>query len=195
MCGVHLPSCVRRLENDRIMTTADRRWGAGPDDEADAAPVFEALARELRPSALSAEQRERMRERVLRAAIATQGPAVPIPAASAAAPPGTTTHIAGEEGWIATSRYARVKILAVDAESGTQELLVRLLPGVLVSAHSHRTQETMVILEGECHVGEHLLSLGDVHVAPAGSHHPPITTRTGALIFLRGEYPSPANVS
>jgi anti-sigma factor ChrR (cupin superfamily) len=133
-----------------------------------------------------------MRQRVLRAA---QETAPAVPSAAVAAPSGTTTHVASEEGWIATSRLARVKILAVDPESGTQELLVRLLPGVFVAAHSHRTQETMVILEGECHVGEHLLALGDVHVAPAGSHHPPITTRTGALIFLRGEYPSPANVS
>lgn len=156
------------------------------DDEADAERAFEALARSIRPAPLDAALRERMRARVLQAARASVVGVDP--------PRGTQTFDPGEDGWIATSEFARVKILRIDREAGMQEMLVRLLPGVMVAAHTHQRQETMVILDGDCHLGEHLLSAGDVHIAPGGSWHPPITTRGGALVYLRGEYPSAANV-
>jgi len=156
------------------------------DDDADAERAFEALARTIRPAPLDETRRERMRARVLQAAQAS--------VVGVAPPRGTQSFDAGEDGWLAASEFARVKILRIDSEAGMQEMLVRLLPGVVVAAHTHQRQETMVILEGDCHVGEHLLSTGDVHIAPGGSWHPPITTCSGALIYLRGEYPSAANV-
>ena len=156
------------------------------DDEADAERAFETLARTVRPVPLDGAHRAQLRGRVLQAAQASVVGIDP--------PRGTCTLNAGGDGWIVTSEFARVKILRIDREAGMQEILVRLLPGVQVPAHTHQRQETMVILEGECHIGEHLLSTGDVHIAPGGSWHPPITTRTGALVYLRGEYPSAANV-
>jgi uncharacterized cupin superfamily protein len=48
-----------------------------------------------------------------------------------------------------------------------------------------------VVLEGECHIGTHLLRAGDAHSAAAGSAHEAVTTRTGVLVLLRGEYPYP----
>ncbi len=48
------------------------------------------------------------------------------------------------------------------------------------------------MLEGECQIGTHRLVAGDVHVATAGSWHESLTTRTGALVLVRGEYPHPS---
>jgi len=143
------------------------------------AAVFAALAEALAPVTPPQGVGERLRARVL--------------AATSAPPEGTRTWRTSEEqGWSAPGEFVRLKFLRVDEPAGHQEVLIRLLPGVRIPSHSHRLEEEMVILEGECHLGEHLLRAGDVHVAPPGSWHPEITTRTGALLLLRCEYPFPA---
>jgi putative transcriptional regulator len=85
-----------------------------------------------------------------------------------------------------------MKWLRKDEVAGTQEVLIRLGPGAVVPEHSHNKEEHMVILDGELHLGSHLLRQGDVHIAPPGSWHPPITTERGVLMLLRCEYPFPA---
>jgi quercetin dioxygenase-like cupin family protein len=147
----------------------------GPAEQA----VFEAIAGALQPAELPAERRARMRTRILAGAAAVEPPA------------GTATY-RGDDGWVVASEFVHFRMLRVDEAAGTAEMLVRLLPGVVVPEHSHAKEEQMVILEGECHVGEHLLRQGDVHVAPAGTRHAPITTRSGVLLFLRSEFPLPA---
>ena len=67
----------------------------------------------------------------------------------------------------------RMKWLRKDELEGVQELLIRLAPGAVVPEHSHNKEEHMVILDGELHLGSHLLRQGDVHIAPPGSWHPP----------------------
>ena len=64
-------------------------------------------------------------------------------------------------------------------------------PGGVVPAHRHERVEEFIVLEGECHIGTHKLVAGDVHIAAAGSWHEPVTTRSGVLVLLRGEYPHP----
>jgi quercetin dioxygenase-like cupin family protein len=64
-------------------------------------------------------------------------------------------------------------------------------PGGTVPAHRHECEEEFIVLEGECHIGTHKLVAGDVHIAPAGTWHEPVTTQTGVLVLLRGEYPHP----
>lgn len=86
----------------------------------------------------------------------------------------------------------RMKWLRKDELEGVQELLIRLAPGAVVPEHSNNKEEHMVILDGELHLGSHLLRQGDVHIAPPGSWYPPITTERGALMLLRCEYPFPA---
>jgi quercetin dioxygenase-like cupin family protein len=149
-------------------------------DDDERVAIFAALAAEIRPVEPGAERSAGIWQRVL-AGIAPSPP-----------PAGTATYHAGERDWIKASSHIHTKLLRVDAASGTQELLIRFLPGAEVPAHSHRKEEQMVIIEGECFVGDHRLVAGDVHVAPAGSWHPLITTQTGTLIHLRCEYPFPA---
>lgn len=140
--------------------------------------VFARLAAGLRPAALPAERDVALRSR-LRSRIAP-------------APEGTTTFRADDQGWFSPAPNVEMKMLRLDESAGTSEMLIRLGPGVRVPAHSHGKEEQMVILEGECLLGEHLLRAGDTHVAPPGSWHPPITVDRGVLMLLRSEYPLPA---
>jgi quercetin dioxygenase-like cupin family protein len=148
------------------------------DDTELEARVFAQLAAALRPAALPAERDAALRSR-LRSRIAP-------------APEGTTTFRVDEQGWFSPAPNVEMKMLRLDEAAGTSEMLIRLGPGVRVPAHSHRKEEQMVILEGECHLGEHLLRAGDTHVAPPGSWHPAITVDRGVLMLLRSEYPRPA---
>jgi RNA polymerase sigma factor (sigma-70 family) len=52
--------------------------------------------------------------------------------------------------------------------------------------------EDFVVLEGECQIGSHLLRAGDIHKASTGSVHGDVTTRTGVVVLIRGEYPYPS---
>ncbi len=149
------------------------------DDAAEA--VFTALAEAVVPGDLGRDQRDRLRRRIIERVAVTSPPS------------GTQTFSSRGEGWLSSSEYIHMKMLRVNEAVGTQELLVRFLPGVTVPAHSHVKEEQMVIIEGECLVGEHPLRAGDVHIAPPGSWHPAITSKTGTLLLLRCEYPFPTD--
>jgi quercetin dioxygenase-like cupin family protein len=147
------------------------------DDERLEQRLFAELAAGLAPAALAVEQRAAMRARI---------------AAQIAPPPaGTTTYRPADEGWFEPAPSVQMKLLRRDSKAGTQELLVRLGPGVRVPAHTHRQEEQMIILEGECQLGGHLLKAGDTHIAPPGSWHPAITVEHSVLFLLRSEYPLP----
>jgi quercetin dioxygenase-like cupin family protein len=148
------------------------------DDAALEAQVFEQLGVAVAPAPLARERRDALRERLL--------------ARIAPPPEGTTTFRLADEGWFSPAPDVEMKMLRLDEAAGTSEMLIRLGAGVRVPAHSHRKEEQMIILEGECHLGEHLLRAGDSHVAPPGSWHPPITVERGVLMLLRSEYPLPA---
>lgn len=140
-----------------------------------------ALAAALAPRTVDGDRRAALRERILRRVAQERAPL-----------PGTTTWRTADDGWFEPAPFVRMKVLRIDERAGTQELLIRLEPGVRVPEHSHSKEEHMVILEGELHVGEHLLRTGDVHVAAPGTWHPAITTRIGVLLLLRCEHPLPA---
>lgn len=156
------------------MTTVDDNI----DDAVLEAQVFEQLAAAIEPTQVEPARRAAMRER-LRMRIAPP-------------PQGTTTFRLADSGWFRPAPNVEMKMLRVDEAAGTSEMLIRLGAGVQVPAHSHRKEEQMVILEGECELGDHLLRAGDTHIAPPGSSHPPITVRRGVLMLLRSEYPLPA---
>jgi len=145
-----------------------------PDD------VAEALARSLMPIELSAEQRNRMRAGVLQQA-------------RDATSEGTATARTDARSWIKIAPFIEIKILRRDESAGNQTLLIRMQPGGVIPEHRHSQEEEFVVLEGECHVGAHRLCAGDVHIASAGSSHGPVTTRTGVVALLRGEYPAPCD--
>lgn len=156
------------------MTTAEDKI----DDAALEAQVFGQLAAAIKPAGMEPARHDALRER-LRSRIAPP-------------PEGTTTYRLADSGWFSPAPNVEMKMLRLDEAAGTSEMLIRLGAGVKVPAHSHRKEEQMVILEGECQLGDHLLRAGDTHVAPPGSWHPPITVEREVLMLLRSEYPLPA---
>ena len=138
----------------------------------------DALAAGLSPAELGVEQRERLRRRILEQA-------------RDQAPAGTRTLRAGEGAWIQIAPFVEVRELRRDEVSGTHTSLMRMRPGGVIPAHRHTREEEFIVLEGECRIGTHKLVAGDVHIAAAGSWHEPVTTRSGVLVLLRGEYPHP----
>lgn len=150
-------------------------------DEALEQFVFESLGAAVQPASLDTAALNRMRARILQS---VQPPEPP--------PAGTATFSPAADGWTDSAPNVRVKWLRKDEVEGVQELLIRLGPGAVVPEHSHNKEEHMVILDGELRLGSHLLRQGDVHIAPPGSWHPPITTARGVLLLLRCEYPFPA---
>lgn len=139
----------------------------------------EALAGAVQPAELGAEQRERLRRRILERV-------------HNEAPGGTRTLRATDGAWIEIAPFVEVRELRRDETAGTHMTLMRMRPGGVIPAHRHEKEEEFIVLEGECHIGTHRLGAGDVHIAAAGSWHEPVTTRGGVLVLLRGEYPHPA---
>jgi anti-sigma factor ChrR (cupin superfamily) len=144
------------------------------DDE-----LLEKLAAGLRPADLDAEARARMWSKV--------GRLVASPA-----PAGTETFRADAGDWIELGPLVKCRRLRVDSAGGSQTVLVRASSGACLPGHRHSKEEMFMVLEGECHIGAHHLRAGDAHFADAGSWHDDITTRTGVLVLIRGEYPAPA---
>ena len=144
------------------------------DEKQELDDVFERIASETRAAELPAARRDALRRRVLERARTTS-------------PEGTSTLRAEEGEWIALDPFVRIKILSRDLAAQSQTILMRVAAGGCIPAHRHAQEEEFIILEGECYVGAHRLTAGDVHVAEAGSWHDDITTPTGALVMVRGE--------
>ena len=98
---------------------------------------------------------------------------------------------AGEGAWIEIAPFVEVRELRRDEAAGMHTSLMRMRPGGVIPAHRHEREEEFIILEGECYIGTHRLVAGDVHIAAAGSWHEPVTTESGVVVLLRGEYPHP----
>jgi len=109
-------------------------------------------------------------------------------------PPGTLTVRAASLGWTALSASVHIKVLRCDPLTGNQTTLMRVSAGGTIPRHRHAQEEEFIVLEGECHIGSLRLGAGDVHIAAAGSWHEEITTRTGTMVLVRGEYPPPAAI-
>lgn len=138
----------------------------------------DALAAGVQRAELGAERRERLRRRILEQA-------------REQAPEGTRTLRADENAWIQIAPFVELRELRRDEASGTHTSLMRMRPGGVIPAHRHAREEEFIVLEGECQIGTHRLVAGDVHIAAAGSWHEPVTTRSGVVVLLRGEYPHP----
>lgn len=95
-----------------------------------------------------------------------------------------------EGDWIQVGPLAHVKVLHDDGQ--VRSLLLRLAPGARITAHGHTIDEACVVLEGSAQLGELEVHAGDFHLAPAGSVHGEIVTRTGALLYLHTD--SRANI-
>jgi len=79
------------------------------------------------------------------------------------------------------------KILHVDAVVGAQIVLYRVAPGTSFAAHGHLIAEECLVLEGEIEVDGVIATTGDVHIAFADTRHGVLTSRTGALLYVRAD--------
>lgn len=95
---------------------------------------------------------------------------------------------AGPAGWQPFGDGVQIKVL--HESQGCLSYLLRLAPGARLDAHRHPLDEECLVLEGVLCVGSQVeVGPGGYHLARAGSLHAPISTRTGATIFLRGAEP------
>jgi quercetin dioxygenase-like cupin family protein len=155
------------------------RRRSADDSELLSRVLQEKLATAIKPAELGTAQREQLRRRVLERA-------------HDRAPEGTTTLRAEKSPWVEIAPFIQVRELHRDKAAGTHTSLMKMLPGGMIPAHRHEKQEEFIVLEGECQIGSHQLRAGDAHIAGPGSWHDAVTTVTGVLVLLRGEYPHPA---
>lgn len=93
---------------------------------------------------------------------------------------------AAEGTWLEAAPGVAIKQLHVDAAAGTWSHLLRLEPGAVLPRHSHTGIEECLVLSGDMVLGETVFFAGDYHLAPPGTSHPPLTSRSGGLVFIRG---------
>ena len=105
------------------------------------------------------------------------------------------THLTvdAEEGhWQPFGEGVRIKVLREHA--GVMSYLLWLAPGARLPAHRHPMDEECVVLEGTLKVGTRIeVAPGGYHLAHQGALHAPVSTLTGATIFLRGAVPEADN--
>lgn len=90
-----------------------------------------------------------------------------------------------DEGeWRPLAAGVRVKLLNDGAVA--RSVLVELEPGGALPVHRHHEHEECVVLRGEAQLGGITVRQGDYHIALAGSRHGRVSTKSGALLYLRG---------
>lgn len=98
-----------------------------------------------------------------------------------------TVH-AGPEGWQPLLAGVCCKVL--HEQDQVRSCLLRLEPGAVLPLHQHAVDEECIVLEGElCIGGQLVVRAGDYHLGRSGVPHATITSRCGALLFLRGAVP------
>lgn len=95
----------------------------------------------------------------------------------------TVTIRAAKDDWVEIVPRVKMKRLHRDGDARTY--LLRLEPGGVVPGHRHDGAEECLVVEGEVSMGELSVAAGDYHVALAGSVHPDMYSRNGALLFIR----------
>jgi quercetin dioxygenase-like cupin family protein len=105
-------------------------------------------------------------------------------AASIARHVGLTTVRARDGLWKNLTAGIRYKQLWQSGQGNS--VLIEFAPGAALPVHRHLYQEEGIVLRGSLqHEGE-TLKLFDYHLSPAGSQHGQISSKDGALAFLRG---------
>ena len=88
-----------------------------------------------------------------------------------------------------------VQIKVLRENDGVMSYLLRLAPGARLPAHRHPMDEECIVLDGTLQVGTRIeVGPGGYHLAHQGALHAPVSTRTGATIFLRGAVPEADHV-
>jgi quercetin dioxygenase-like cupin family protein len=93
--------------------------------------------------------------------------------------------VRADQGWVDFIPGISIKMLYRDEAGKAKSFLARLAPGVTLPEHDHDFAEECLVLEGEITQGDITIRAGDYHFASKGARHGPLTTRTGALVYLR----------
>lgn len=154
------------------------------------------MTRPTRPPDTTEPEDAELEERAF-AALARAVPSVAPPASlrdrvlarlrdeAAQAPRDLLTLRAGARDWQRVTPRVELRVLFVDPVARTRSLLARLAPGGEIPPHAHGVAEECLVLEGDLRIGDLELGPGDYHLAPVGTRHPSITTRGGAVVYLR----------
>jgi anti-sigma factor ChrR (cupin superfamily) len=106
-------------------------------------------------------------------------------AATPLVPRGFSLHLAASEDW---QPYPipgiRMRVLAINEQSGYATLLLDVKPGVRFPAHQHRGSEECYVLSGSIHTLGRRLGPGDFLHADSGTDHPEMWTEQGARVLL-----------
>jgi anti-sigma factor ChrR (cupin superfamily) len=119
-----------------------------------------------------------LRERIMaRAAAPDPSPYLSVPSVAALPP----------DAWKPIGPGLLRHVLVRNAD--TFAFLLKMSPGAVLPAHPHRADEECWVLEGQLSIetpsAALALDTGAFHFAPKGTDHPPITTRTGCVLYLR----------
>lgn len=79
------------------------------------------------------------------------------------------------------------KLLYVEANSGWQSYLIKMEAGASVIEHHHDIIEECFVIDGEIQIDGELVGKGDLYLAYPGFFHKEIVSRTGALLYVRGQ--------
>lgn len=90
-------------------------------------------------------------------------------------------------GWEPFADGIQRKLLHTDAEAGVQIVLYKVAPGTSFGAHGHLINEECLVLDGEIEVDGVVARPGDLHIAFADTRHGVLTSRTGALLYIRAD--------
>ena len=101
--------------------------------------------------------------------------------------PGTQTIRTSDLSWEPFVPGVERKILFVDKAAMTSGVLYKVAPGASVGNHGHGIIEECLVLEGEIDVDGMTIRAGDMHLAFSGARHGPLSSRTGALVYIRGD--------
>lgn len=144
-----------------------------PDDPRLSDAIAEALADALEPVPPAPGRGAAMRSRLLERARASREESTRF------------ITVRRDEGeWRPLVDGVRVKMLNDGAAA--RSVLVDIEPGGVLPFHRHNEHEECVVLRGEAQLGELVVRQGDYHIALAGSRHGRVSSRSGALLYLRG---------
>ncbi len=79
------------------------------------------------------------------------------------------------------------KIVSASTAGTSQVALYRVEPGAVVSGQLHCLTDECLVLEGGLEIGGVALPPEDVHLAFDSSRHDPLTSRNGALLYVRAD--------
>jgi hypothetical protein len=99
---------------------------------------------------------------------------------------GVTTVTAAGGDWRVLAPGVALKVLQRDPRTGMASYLVRYAAGARVERHPQGSVEECMLVSGDLLIDDAQMRPGDWQVALPGGQHGPLSSRAGALVFVRG---------